>query len=156
MHPSQEIPLSNNQKAELSRVAKVAWQRHVKHGLTEETEKDFRHREALACKGVACRISEAKNRHYNLLLAHFANLAGDSRGALNATLRGQTDAWRQAMHKLEAELKKSNLSRAYAEALCGDAYKCPLEKATATQLRHLTFTVINRRKARREEDAAGS
>jgi hypothetical protein len=156
MIPSQDIPLSNNQKAELSRVAKVAWQRWTKHGLTEETEKEFRHREALACKGVACRISEARNGHYNLLLAHFASLAGDSRGALNATLRSQTDAYRQAMHKLKAELEKANLGIAYAEALCGDAYKTSLEKATATQLRKLTFTVINRRKAKREEDAAGA
>lgn len=142
--PSMTIPLSNAQKGDISRVAKEAWQRYKSLGLTDETEKEFRAREAI--EHVKCRVSEAVNGQYNHLMAHFHNLAGNTQAALDHLRRAETDERRQAMHKLDSELKRSGLDRTYAEAICRDQNKCPLSKSTPEQLRHLMFTIRNRKR----------
>lgn len=136
------IPLSNTQKATLSQTAKRAWQRHREHGLTEETEKDWRTREAIEC--CKCRISEATNGNFLALDAHFKNLAGDSGGAFKATMKMPGDEKRQAMAKLKAELKKAGKDISYAEAISKDTFKRTLEEASPAQVWKLMFTVRNR------------
>jgi len=147
---SMNVPLTGKQKGELSRLAKLAWQRFKGLGLTDETESDFRGREAVECEGVGCRVSEAKNGHFEKLESHFKNLAGNSAGALDAELRSQTAEVRQARHKLDQLLAEKGHVTGYAEVICQSTYKCSLSKATAEQLLNLRNTIYNR-PARRHE-----
>lgn len=146
--PTLSKPLSKLQKATLSQWAKQAHRRARDLDLTDETESDWRGREAIAACG--CRTSEAVNGDYLLLLAHFQNLAGDSGKALANTLRAESDPKRQALHKLRQELAKAGLEESYAEKICMDTYKCTLAQATARQTWQIMYTIRNRRHSRHE------
>ncbi|WP_009965358.1 hypothetical protein [Verrucomicrobium spinosum] len=141
--PTLSKPLSNLQKATLSQWAKKGYTRARDLDLTDEKEADWRGQESIAACGR--RISEATNGDYLVLLAHFKNLAGDSGGAFQATMRAQSDPKRQALHKLDTELTKAGLDRAYAEKICMDTYKCTIAQATAKQIWNLMYTIRNRR-----------
>lgn len=137
---SMLIPLSNKQKSTLAIVARKA---HVKHGSFEdESFDDWRAREAVEACGK--RISEASNGDYNTLLAHFENLAGNARAALDATMRADTDEHRQAMHVIDELLAQGGHKRAYAEKICQSVNRCSLADATPAQLNRLRMTLKKR------------
>jgi hypothetical protein len=140
--PVLSKPLSKLQKATLSQWAKKGYTRAKDLDLTDESESDWRGREAIAACGR--RVSEATNGDYLLLLAHFQNLSGDSGRAFSSVMRAEGDPKRQAMHKLTTELAKADLDQSYAEKICLDTYKCTLAQASAKQLWQLMYTVRNR------------
>jgi hypothetical protein len=136
-------PLSNSQKADISRVARLGWTRAVKLALTDETEKAWRQRESIACCGR--RVSEALDDDYCALMSHFWNLVGDTKNALLWAGRAESTPKRRAMFRLEKELAKKQLPRSYAEAICQDVAKCSLAQADARHLRLVAITLRNRR-----------
>ncbi|WP_009964038.1 hypothetical protein [Verrucomicrobium spinosum] len=141
--PTLSKPLTNLQKATLSQWAKKGYTRAKELDLTDEKEADWRGRESIAACGR--RISEATNGDYLVLLAHFQSLAGDSGKAFASTMRAQNDPKRQALHKLDSELTKAGLDRAYAEAICMSTYKCSIAQASPKQTWQLMYTIRNRR-----------
>ena len=134
--------LTNSQKADVSRVARLAWSRAAQIGLTGETEKAWRQREAMECCGR--RVSEAADEDYCALMSHFWNLAGDVKNALLWAARSEDQLKRRAMHRLKQELHKKKLPLSYAESICRDVAKCALSGATASQLKLVAVTVRNR------------
>lgn len=137
------LPLSNKQKGTLSTFSRTAWLRDKALGLTDLSEDKYRANEALECHGK--RISQSRNGDYLRLLVHFANLAGDTKTAMDAAQKMQTEAHTSAMWRLgEALAKHPSYSMATARELCFDAYKITLEKATPEQIDKVTMTILNR------------
>lgn len=141
--PTMHIALSKAQKAELSRLARKAFNRAKELGLTDLDESTWRAEESIAACGK--RISQATNGDYCRIESHFANLAGDSGRALDAAMRGETDEKRQALVKLQRELHDAGLAMEYAEQICRDTYHCNVDAATPQQIWQLMFTIRMRR-----------
>ena len=110
---------------------------------------DFRHAECIKVCGK--RITEAAQRDFLPLKAHFQDLGGKSGQALNTLLRAESEPQRIAMHKLTQECRSRKLSLSYPEAICRKQYHCNLTQASAKQLWHLVFTIRNRRKTSRQD-----
>lgn len=131
--------LKNNQKAEIGILAKQAFLKAEKHGLTDGLkETPWRHREAIQACGL--RISEASQCHYNELVSHFSQLAGQQGRAFGAELRKGTDPLRIALFKLREELAKQGLADGYAASIAKHKFKVmSLERLSAKQVWVLVF-----------------
>lgn len=131
--------LKNHQKAEIGILAKQAFAKAEKHGLNDGlSEKDWRHREAIKACGL--RISEASQQHYNELVSHFSQLAGQQGRAFGAEMRKGTDALRIALFKLRAELAKQGLDDGYAASIAKHKFKVmSLERLSAKQVWVLVY-----------------
>jgi len=131
--------LKNNQKAEIGILAKQAFQKAEKHGLNDGLkEADWRHREAIKACGL--RISEASQQHYDELVSHFSQLAGQPGRAFGAEMRKGTDSQRIALFKLREELAKQGLTDGYAASIAKHKFKVmSLERLTAKQVWVLVY-----------------
>jgi hypothetical protein len=131
--------LKNNQKAEIGILAKQAYAKAVKHGLTDGLkETPWRHREAINACGL--RISEASQQHYNELVSHFSQLAGQQGRAFGAEMRKGTDPLRIALFKLREELAKQGLADGYAASIAKHKFQVmSLERLSAKQVWVLVF-----------------
>ena len=106
-------------------------------------------RRGQAIDACGLRISEARQRDWALLRAHFDTLRGRPDSAYR-TLVGDSDNPRRiALHKLSKACAWAGVAMAYAGSICRRQYKVPLDQASAAQLWHLVFTVRNRRKEAR-------
>jgi hypothetical protein len=143
--PGQNKALSPLQKRNIITLARAAYQIAKDNDLTDLPFDKWRHNESQKACGTT--VSKATNGDFNKLKAHFLNLKGDSKGALEALQRDATEAQRQAMHALDRELTARNLTRAYVETICQDTFHCPLRQATPEQLIKLRYTIRSRRKA---------
>ena len=123
-------PLTNEQKARLSILAREAFAKLNPGSLA----------------GMDRRITEAAQRDFLPLKAHFQDLGGKSGQALNTLLRAESEPQRIAMHKLTQECRYRKLSLSYPEAICRKQYHCNLTQASAKQLWCLVFTIRKRRK----------
>lgn len=152
--------LTNHQKAEISRVARIGWNRAKELELTTEKEADWRGREAVEATTVTLenetlpgrRVSAAYDDDYETLMAHFHNLAGNGAEALKWALQASTAKKRRALFALDVALKSAKLSRVYASTLCRDFWNCTLDQATPDQLQKVIITV--RTRARQHKKAA--
>ena len=138
-------PLSREQKARLSILAREAFAKRHPGSLAgmERRITDFRHQESIRCCGK--RVSEAAQRDYLPLKAHFQDLTGNSGAALNTLMRSESEPRRVALHKLTQECRERQLSMSYPESICRRQYHCDLAKANAKQLWCLVYTVRNRK-----------
>ena len=139
--------LSNEQKARLSILAREAFEKKYPGSVTggERRVASFRQEESIRCCGK--RISEAAQRDYLSLKAHFQDLAGNSGAALNTLMRSETEPVRVALHKLTTECRARKLSMSYPEAICRRQYHCDLSQASPRQIWCLVYTVRNRKAA---------
>ena len=139
--------LSNEQKARLSILAREAFEKKYPGSVTggERRVASFRQEESIRCCGK--RISEAAQRDYLPLKAHFQDLAGNSGAALNTLMRSETEPVRVALHKLTTECRARKLSMSYPEAICRRQYHCDLSQASPRQIWCLVYTVRNRKAA---------
>jgi hypothetical protein len=139
-------PLTNEQKARLSILAREAFAKLNPGSLAGMDRRitDFRHAECIKVCGK--RITEAAQRDFLPLKAHFQDLGGKSGQALNTLLRAESEPQRIAMHKLTQECRYRKLSLSYPEAICRKQYHCNLTQASAKQLWCLVFTIRKRRK----------
>lgn len=133
-------PLSPSQRSGLAMLAKKAWQKWGRG----ENEHAWRHAQSITAVGK--RITEAGQRDFLRLRAHFLDLAGQSGAALNVLLKAENEPQRIALHKLTRECSQRGLPLAYPEAICKRQYRCTLAEASAQQIWRLVFTVRNRRK----------
>lgn len=131
--------LNKKQRQRLATLARQAW---LKSGR-EETFDAWRHAQAI--KACGRRITEAGQRDFLPLRAHFRDLIGRSDLALNDLLRAENEPQRIARHRLQIECQQRRLSLAYPESICQRQYRCSLAEASAKQLWCLIFTVRNRR-----------
>lgn len=138
--------LHSNQKAAIAIAAKKAFDRVFRFEDDHPDENQWRRAEAM--KACGRRISEATQKHYNLLLGHFQNLAGDSGAALKSELRGQDELKRQHRFNLDAALHKYSFSPGYAETICREMFHVKLDDASEEQLRSLVITVTSRGRSR--------
>ncbi len=129
------------QKRLLSDLAEAAYKRAQQHHAHDDLSMtDWRHRESIEAAGV--RISEAQQKHYNLIKAHFELLAGESGKAFNTHMREHTSPLRIARHKLDEELKKHQLQESYATHIAGCKFKqVVLDKLTAKQVWALVYDI---------------
>jgi hypothetical protein len=133
-------PLSRNQKAELSMLARSAWEKFQRPG----DEHQWRHEQA--AKACGKRISQASQRDYLPIRAHFRDLLGQSDRAFRDLMAVDTEPQRIAMAKLRHECTARKLPLDYPAAICRKQFRCSLAQATAKQLWCLIFTIRNRRK----------
>ena len=136
-------PLTRKQKRDLSMLARKAAE---KRGLPKWEFDTYRHDVAKHVCGL--RISEARQSHFNDLLAAFQYAAGDDVAAFRTHLRAVDNKRRVAMFKLTEALNSRGLDIAYAGQICRTQFKVTLEEATAKQLWCLFYTVTKRRKAK--------
>lgn len=141
---SQE-PLTREQKASLSVLARRAWRR------LGRGEKEDAWRQAQAIKAVGHRISEGRQRDFLPLRAHFLDLAGHSGTALDTLMAAESEPHRIAMFKLGQACSERGLPLAYPEAICRRQYRCSLAEASSSQIWRLIFTVRNRRQETRRK-----
>jgi hypothetical protein len=132
-------PLSNNQKARLSMLARKAYEHQKVQGMTAT---EWRHE--IAINKVGCRISEAMQKHWNDLKSTFEDLAGRPGKAFNTQLRAGDNKRRIALYKLTNELAAHNLAPGYAEHICQAKFKIPLAEASAKQIWALYFDITKR------------
>lgn len=135
-------PLSKEQRQSLARLAKRAWNKHLawKSSAAFDT---WRHEQCI--KAIGRRITEAGQRDFLPLRAHFLDLLGQSGVALNVLLQAESEPQRIALFKLQSECSARRLPLAYPEAICRRQYRCGLAEANAQQIWRLLFTVRNRR-----------
>ncbi len=142
--------LSNDQKANLSILARRAYDRHREVGLADGSFDEWRHAECRAASGGRIGgFREAMQRDYRLLRGHFANLAGDGATAIQDAIHGDSDeADRgQARAILRRECRRrGHAFPEYPASICRTQYKCGLDEASAKQLWSLIYTVRNRKK----------
>lgn len=138
-------PLTNNQKARLSILARQA---AVLHGLSLKKVDLDAWRQEESIKACGRRISEAIQDDWANLKSAFEDLAGNPVAAFKTQLRDGDNKRRVAMHKLAEALRKKELPLSYAESICRPQFKCSLDEASAKQLWCLFYT-INGRKAKR-------
>lgn len=91
-------PLTNKQKAELSRLAQEAHAFLTSKGAIDEALESWRRAESIQACGR--RISEGLNGDFSLIQAHFLMLAGKSSKALDSALQADSNDERQARFKL--------------------------------------------------------
>lgn len=127
-----QVPLSNPQKAYLSKCAKQAWTVLKQRGATDESEKEYRQRESLAACGR--RVSEALNGDFETLEAHFLANAGKTARAFNAAMKADSNGERQARHKITQLLNKHQVAESYAASIMRDKFKTSLDAASEKQL----------------------
>lgn len=136
-------PLSKEQKARLSILAHEAFIRVTQLPHNSAALSAWRRDQAIKVCGR--RISEAAQRDYLLIKAHFQDLKGDSGAALNTLLRSETEETRIALYKLRSECSRRRLSMAYPESICHRQYHCGLAQASPRQIWQLLYTVRSRK-----------
>lgn len=137
---SMKLPLSSKQKSTIAIVARKAYDQQSK--FTDEPFDAWRAREAVEACGK--RISESTNGDFNKLLSHFENLAGNSRGALNAAMRADTEEHRQIMHAICQMCYAAGKGPGYAETIFARVFKVPMTQGTPEQLHKLRMTLKKR------------
>jgi len=133
------LPLDRHQRQSLAMLARKAW---LKWGRGEAFD-TWRHEQCI--KAVGRRITEAGQRDFLPLRAHFLDLTGRPEVALNVLLQAESEPYRIALHRLQIECQKRRLPIAYPEAICRRQYRCGLSEASPQQIWRLVFTVRNRR-----------
>lgn len=146
-----QVPFSNDQKAEISRLARNAWLLLKQNGATDETEKEYRQRESIAAVGR--RVSEALNGDFEDLASHFLKNAGKIGPAFDAAMKAESNDARQARFKIKKLLTKHSLTEAYAAAIMQDKYKTTLDGASAKQLWSIYYDCQRGMKSRQGKTA---
>lgn len=127
-----QVPLSNKQKAAISKLARQAWVLLKQRGATDESESDYRGREAIAACGR--RVSEALNGDFEILEAHFLANAGKTGRAFTSAMKAESNGARQARFKITKLLAKHGLPDSYAAKIMQDKFKTTLDAASEKQL----------------------
>ncbi len=144
----QSTPLSNKEKAHLSRLAQDAWSQLARAGATDQREHEWRREQALSAAGV--RISEATRRHFASLKAHFLAMAGKAGEAFQTAVNDdpRENPRRQALWQLRAELAKNQLDASYAEEILRDKYRATFATATDKQVWTIVYDIRRNRRRR--------
>ena len=149
-------PLTPKQRGALGCLGAKAYRRAITFASTDDLpQKEWIRREARG--QVGCTISEASNRHYKKLKAHFAVLAGEAAQAYEAAVTDSTEQEHAdtARHLIREHLAKHNTPESYAETICRDRFRTSLKFATASQLSAVLMTVKARMRAKATTSAQG-
>jgi hypothetical protein len=148
--------LTRLQKREIVRLARQAWLRSPERipllesnkGLTKTAvEAAWRHVEQGKVMPGRQSLTQAIQRDYQPLRAHFLRLCGMEAAADAAVVRAATDGRRRALYLLRQALTERELPEAYAAAICRRQFRCELPEAAEKQIWNIIFTVRNRRPA---------
>lgn len=152
-------PLTNNQKRELSQLARRSFLRFSAReaageeldprpsGLGEAGWRRWHVAEACDKAGLRC----CSQDDYAAVKAHLLDLLGDTAGALDWHVRAQTEPIRQARAVLDRELEAAAdvISRGYIAAICRSKYKCAIEDCSVRQTWSLVYDVRRSAAAKR-------
>lgn len=161
-------PLSRAQKRKICMLAERAW--HAKGCPFWEPQQDpeirlartnalelWRHIEQERLTGRK-HLTQCGQADYELLRAHFANLAGAGREAAAAAARIPGDDTRRARAILRSELAAASRQisdpRRYADTIARCKYKAGIESLTAKQLWTVIFDLRRAVWARKKKSAA--
>lgn len=134
-------PLSNEQKAAICIRARDAFERVHGRAPACSSELDaWRRAELFKARGKRS-LTTCIQGDYLPLVAHFADLAGESGVAMNAHLRDATSARRVALHRLKTECAERGLTLAWPAAIARNKFKCTIDDCTSKQLWQLIFSV---------------
>lgn len=147
--------LSNLQKRDIAIAARAAYQAWDGREAFEAINSDqsrtacfegWRHVEIGNATGGIQSLRECTQAHYATVLAHFQRLAGRAEAAQRTLVRDQDNGRRIAMHKLTAALRERGLVLDYAATICRSKFKCPLDRASESQVWKLFYDVKRARK----------
>ena len=156
-------PLSNQQKATITILARMAFDQQVEAGLIEFAQggktkalEAFRQAEQLAAVEQAS-LTECTQAHYCDLCAHFFALTGKVRAALDILLKVRAADTEEAAAKqlqiflIRQTLEAGGLHENYALAIARRKHKAnSFDDLTAVQLQQLHWTVVNRTQAKKD------
>ena len=161
-------PLSREQKRKICMLAERAWIAQGQPLWEPAQDPAIR-----LCRSSACELWRREEQErltgrkhltscgqadYELLVAHFAGLAGDRREAAAAEARIPGDDVRRAMAVLRRELAAARRQiaepRRYAETIAQAKYKAKLDGLTAKQLWTVVFDLRRAVSARKKKSAA--
>jgi hypothetical protein len=146
-------PLSHLQKRDISIAARRAYdawpEREAFEAINPEMSRTacfdaWRRVEQGKAVGIQS-LREMTQAHFNRVLAHFEQLAGDAAGAERRRARDQDNDRRIALHKLKGACQAADVGLSYAATICRSQYRCGLDEASTKQLWNLFYTVRNRR-----------
>ncbi|MBI5770876.1 MAG: hypothetical protein HZA93_24070 [Verrucomicrobia bacterium] len=149
-------PLSNEQKADLARLAREAYEAWEGREMFEEANPTlsrsacfaaWRHVEQGRATGGIQSLTRCHQDHFLPIRAHFRAMLGQGAGAVRDLLRAQEEPRIRARWKLQRALDERGLDEAYAAAICRAQFKCALGEASEKQLWKLFFTITKRRAA---------
>ncbi len=134
-------PLSNKQKGIICEVARRAFDRMLDSGSLEpradicisEHFKVWRRAEQLKTVGKPT-LTACIQDDYNLLMAHFLDLAGEVEDALRYQEAAALDPKRLAENALREMCNKRGVTIEYANEICQQAWKLDLRDASVTQI----------------------
>lgn len=145
-------PLSGEQKLDLVKLSELAFKVRFQNTVgaipsdkaqRRKAEAAFRQEQAEIAVGV--RVSEALQKHWNDLKAHFEALIGESGAAFSTLMKAHSNGQRQAWHKLHVALRERGLDENYAGAIARSQFKKELTGLSEKQLWCIYFTITNRR-----------
>lgn len=154
-------PLSNIQKRDISIAARRAYEAWPEREAFEAINVDqsrtacfeaWRHVECAKAVGIQS-LREMTQAHYNRVLAHFEELAGDAASATRRRGRDHDNDRRIALHKLKEACQAADVGLSYAASICRAQYRCGLDEATTKQVWNLFYTVRNRAAAKKPAPA---
>lgn len=145
--------LSRIQKAEIGQLARQAWLVWEGREAFLEANGELSTSACFAAwrhwqQGLACgkqSLRECTGDDYQLLRAHFLQLAGLEASARRAEEKHISNPQRIARFNLRKALAAAGLPESYAAAICRRQYRCTLDDASERQLWCLVYTVRSRR-----------
>ena len=141
-------PLTTPQKVVINRVQRAAFKKAEQCHATDDLEFNFWQR-GETIKAVDCRLSQAKNVHFEALMGHFCALAGRMEEAYEWMLKATPEAQRATFirHKIdellstlpkitadELEEETAAYRQGYGDAVCLRMWRCKMDSANASQL----------------------
>ena len=117
---------------------------------------EWRHAQVrIATDGRAAGLTSATNDDFRAIIAQFQSARGEDGQAFKSHLAAATEQRRQNEFVLVREMERGGFGPAYVEKICRSAFKCTVADATPDVLLKLTFTLVNRgrAKARRLTDS---
>jgi len=146
--------LTSRQRSALAQLARRTFKTLEDHRLVQQDFDSWRREQCIKACGL--RITEASNRHFLQLQAHFYNLQGRSEVAFKKALKQQTEERNWAMQKLKDECQKASLCLTYPRAIARAKYKTTdLESLESRQIWHLVFSVRRRDQKNRAGKTGG-
>jgi len=144
-------PLSRRQKAIICQAARRAYDHQLTIGALGDAAEfeSWRRGQQQAVAGKES-LTSATQDDYEILMARFLDLAGDSGQAMKYLVRGQTNPRRVVMAKIEEECAARGLHIGYADTICrARNHGLSLQDASEKILWQVFYTVRNSKHKRK-------
>lgn len=143
-------PLSAKQRGILGGLYSKAYKRAVTHFATDDLDAEaWRHEQCR--RMVGCTISEAMQKHWNLLRMYGEDLSGNSGAAFAIALQMPREMCAEMRRLVEAGMQRWGINWGYITAVVKGKFEGkPLDDLNPFEWEQLLYTVNNRGKAIKE------